>query len=363
MRKYIFAIVTIVLLVCGCSNRDEFKVKGNIEGANKKTLFLEAPVNGRWYILDSVKTSANGDFIIVRKAPRYPEIYRLRFNEKYIYFPIDSIDNIDINSTVSDFSTAYTLSGSDNAVKIMNVDKKVTGLLIPGNKDEIIKVEDIKRELTNQVLANPSSIVAYYIINKYIGDVPLFDPENGADLKIIGAVANAFNTYKPKDPRTAYLVNILLEGQRARRASIGVDTVYIEETPLIDIKLEDNKGIDHNLRKVASKGDVVILNFTLYTAEQSPLYNKILSDVYTKYRSRGVEIFQIAYDSDEFSWKTAAENLPWITVYDPSGPQSKNLTSYNVGSLPMIFIINRKGEISERVTDVTKLDDIIQKYL
>lgn len=363
MKKNIFAILVLVLLLNACSNSGEFSVKGNIDGANSETLLLEAPMNGRWFVLDSVKTSSNGDFKISRQAPKYPEIYRLRLNEKSIYFPIDSIDNIELKSTISDFGANYTLSGSENAVALMDVDKKTMSLIVPTNKDEVVKRENLKREFANRILANPSSIVAYYIINKYIGDSPLFDPANSTDLKIIGAVANAYNTYKPKDPRTSYLVSVLLEGQRARRAALGADTVYLEETPLIDIKLEDNKGIDHNLRKVTSKGDVVILNFTLYTAEQSPLYNKALAEVYNKFKSQGLEIFQIAYDTDEFSWKTAAENLPWITVYDPAGPQSKNLTAYNVGSLPMIFIIDRNGEIVERVTDIAKLDSILKKYL
>lgn len=349
--------------MAACSKRNEFTVKGNIDGANEKTLLLEAPMNGRWFVLDSVKTSANGDFRISRQAPKYPEIYRLRLNEKSVYFPIDSIDNIELNSTLSDFSTNYSLSGSDNAVALMEIDKKTMSLVAPANKDEVLKRENLKRELANKVLENSSGIVAYYIINKYIGDSPLFDPSNSTDLKIIGAVANAYNTYKPNDPRTSYLVSVLLDGQRARRAALEADTVFLEETPLIDIKLENNKGIDYNLKKVASRGDVVILNFTLYTAEQSPLYNKILADVYNKYKSQGLEIFQIAYDADEFGWKTAAGNLPWITVYDPAGLQSKNLTAYNVGSLPMIYIIDRKGGIVERVTDIAKLDSIVTKYI
>lgn len=363
MGKNIFALIAVTLLVCACSNRNEFTVKGTIDGANEETLLLEAPMNGRWFVVDSVKTNANGDFKISRQAPKYPEVFRLRLNEKSVYFPIDSLDNIELTSTASGFGTDYTLSGSENAVALMEVDKKIMSLVATANNDEVVKRENLKRELANRVLANSSGIVAYYIINKYIGDSPLFDPSNSTDLKIIGAVANAYNTYKPNDPRTAYLVSVLLEGQRARRATLEADTVFVEETPLIDIKLEDNKGIDHNLRKVTSKGDVVILNFTLYTAEQSPLYNKALADVYNKYKNQGLEIFQIAYDRDEFGWKTAAENLPWITVYDSAGAQSKNLTAYNVGSLPMIFIINRKGEIVERVTDIAELDSIVRKYI
>lgn len=364
MRKHIVVLAAIALVVCSCGNKNEFRVKGNVEGAGDKTLVLESAVNGRWFVIDSVKISADGDFKLSRVAPQHPEIYRLTLDGKSVYFPIDSIDCIELKSKASNYGVDYTLSGSDNAVIMMNVDKKARTLDGATVKETVVKTESFKRELAEQILANPSSIVAYYIINKHIGDTPLFNPENSVDLNIIGAVANAYNSYKPNDPRTAYLVKTLLDGKRKRRDAVAkFDTMYVAEAPLLDIKLQDNKGVEHTLRKVASQGNVVVLNFTLYTAEQSPLFNKVLADVYTKNKSRGIEIFQVGLDSDLAQWKIVAANLPWITVYDGAGANSLNLRSYNVESLPMTFVINRKGELEERVTDVTKLEATVAKYL
>ena len=37
--------------------------------------------------------------------------------------------------------------------------------------------------------------------------------------------------------------------------------------------------------------------------------------------------------------------------------------SYNITTLPAIFIINRKGEIVERVENIADLDARLKKYL
>ena len=203
-----------------------------------------------------------------------------------------------------------------------------------------------------------------YKIKKYIGDKPLFDPLNDDDLRIIGAVANSYNTFKPNDPRTDYLVNLLLDGQRRRReAHNDVDTVQAHVAKLLNITLQDYNGVNHDLLKESQKGKVIILNFTVYQASFSPAFNKVLNDVYQKYHAKGLEIFQVSLDSDPVAWRQAAKNLPWITVYDPMGQQSKNVLAYNVTGVPTVFIIDRNGEVAQRVGDVTQLPTIVAKYL
>ena len=220
-----------------------------------------------------------------------------------------------------------------------------------------------KRELSEQILANPSGIVAYYIINKYIGEQPLFNPLDKEDAKIIGAVANAYNSFKPNDPRTAYLVALTMNSRRLHEVKAKADTVVVEEVPLIDIELQDENGKQQKLSEVSANGKVVLLNFTVYSDELSPAFNKVLADEYNKYKNQGMEVYQIAYDRDEFQWRQAAKNLPWITVYDGNGVNSKYLSLYNVGGFPTLFVINRKGEIVERIIDMEKLSSTLKRYL
>ena len=80
-------------------------------------------------------------------------------------------------------------------------------------------------------------------------------------------------------------------------------------------------------------------------------------------KDRGFEIYQVSVDPDEFKWRQSAKNLPWITVYNSSVDGTDNLIRYNVTNLPTAFIINRNGEIAERVNDITKLESTLNKYM
>ena len=364
MKKYILPLAVVGSLMCSC-NDSGFKVTGNVEGGSDTTkMVLESSNSGRWFIVDSVKTTGNGDFKFEEPAPMYADIYRLRYGDKMIYFPIDSIDHIQIKTNIKSFDNGYELSGSDNAVKVMNIDKKAAELSKLPLNEYTDKVEAWKRDLANQILGDPSGIVAYYIINKYIGEEPLFDPVNDFDFKVIGAVANAYNSFKPNDPRTTYLVNVLRQGQvRRRQVMAKADTMFVSEAKIIDIKLQDKNGVMQDLQKVTQRGKVVLLNFTVYSADFSPVFNKVLADVYRKHNAAGLEIFQVGIDTDEFQWRQSANNLPWITVYDPSGLDSKNLVSYNVTQVPLTYIINRNGDIVERVSDFTQLESAVAKYM
>ena len=119
----------------------------------------------------------------------------------------------------------------------------------------------------------------------------------------------------------------------------------------------------HDEPQHVKQGKVTLLNFTVYSAEWSPVCNKVLADVYRKYKAQGLEIFQVGIDTEEFQWRQSAVNLPWITVYDPMGIDSRNLASYNVNQVPLTYIIDRKGEIVERVADITDLERKVAKYM
>lgn len=361
MKKHILMMLAIVVMMASCSN-NKFKVEGTVEGANDSTqLVLEMSSNGYWFPVDTLNTSANGAFSIAAEAPEFPNIYRLRLGDKAICFPIDSLDHLTINTKLASFATDYTVAGSDHAVQVMKIDKEA--LQMAGGKATPEQMKEWKRKLAEQIVADPSGIVAYYAINKYVDDNPLFDPLNDEDLRIIGAVANAFYTFKPNDPRTDYLVQVLTQGQQRRRAAKApTDTIQAEVTSLIDIKLQDYNGTTHSLEQVAQKNRLVLLNFTVYQAEFSPVFNKLLNDIYTKYKSRGLEIYQISLDTDNVFWSQAAKNLPWITVYDPKGQNSTTLGIYQVMGVPTTFVI-ANGDIVERVEDGSQLESAVARHM
>ena len=359
MKKIILIIIAAIALTA--CNGNQFHVDGTIEGASDTTLVLEQSSNGEWLIVDSIKVDKNGKFSVSADAPEVPSIFQLRLGNQAICFPIDSLDKLTINTKMPNFARDYTVSGSTHAEQVMKIDKEA--LQFAGGKGTEAERQAWKDQLARQIASDPGSIVAYYTINKYIDGQPLFDPMNDNDLRFIGAVANAFDSFRPNDPRTDYLKKVFLDGQRRRRASTApTDTVYADVASLIDIKLQDYTGKDYILSDIAAKNRVVVLNFTAYEAEFSPQLNKLLNDIYQSYQNRGLAIYQVSLDQDNVIWREAAKNLPWITVYDPMGVNSQTVSSYNLMGTPTSFII-RNSEIVERVEDATNLKSAVARYL
>lgn len=363
MNRY-FAVLCAgaFVMLAGCA-KNEWNVNGHIAGAEGKSVVLEASDNGWWFPVDTAEIDGKGNFKLGYEVKGYPDIYRLNYEGKMIYFPIDSVENVTITTTAASFDTDFCISGSESAELMMTVNAKVMSVAREKGEAAIATDSVLKREVGTMLLNDPSGIVAYYIINKKVGKTSLYDVNNKSDLRIIGAVANAFSEKRPNDPRTAYLKALYLSN-RAGQSSLSTpsDTVYVSESPLIDISLSDYTGTVHSLKELAEEGKVIVLNFTLYGAEQSPAYNIELAKIYDKRKSAGLEIYQVSVDQDEFMWKQTAKNLPWITVYNPS-TRSENLLNYNVTGLPTTFVINRKGELVERVDDITLLDGVLNRYM
>lgn len=366
MKKILYLSIAALTMLCACTGGNTFKVSGNVEGASDTTnLYLEVANNGGWFIVDSATTSGSGSYSFAEEAPEYPNIYRLRCADKAVYFTIDSIESITIDSKLKTFDVDFNIDGTDHAKQINKIEKDA--IIYAKEGTPASKIEAWKKQLAKQILADEygSGIVAYFIINKYINGHPLFDPMNDYDMKIIGAVANAFNSYRKDDPRTQYLVNMTLEAQKRRRAAAGISggkQIEAQVVKLFDITLQDCNGKQHSLASESQKGKVVLLNFTMYDQSFSPAFNKVLNDLYTQYKDRLV-IFQVGLDQSLGAWRDAAKNIPWTAVYDPAGEESKSVQQYQVYSIPTTFIIDKNGEIQERIQDPLELKKALQKYL
>ncbi|ROT06747.1 DUF4369 domain-containing protein [Muribaculaceae bacterium Isolate-104 (HZI)] len=354
------ACAASAFIFSGCGNGNEWKVSGEIEGADGQTMVLEASSNGRWFPIDSVKLSGAGSFRFSHEAAGYPDIYRLRLGDKSLYFPIDSIESVTVVSKASAFDSEYTLTGSESAEMLMHVDKRVREAISRNGLASLPNDTLLKRELGGMMLGDPAGIVAYYIINKRVGGVALYNPENKSDNKIIGAVANAFDQYRPNDPRTEFLKRLFITNRR--NSSGKVSTIEAPEVSLFEIELYDNTGKLRKLSEVAADNKVVLLSFTVYGAEPSPAYNVELNKVYDRYSKNGLEIYQVGLDEDEYRWKQSARNLPWITVYNSASDGVKNLDNYNVVSLPTTYVIVN-GEIAGRVLDPAQVGQEVGKYM
>ena len=381
MKKVVYFLLALVLVGLGaCDNEPKFKVQGEVTGAEDKTLYLEASSLGGIVMLDSVKLGANGSFSFAEARPESPEFYRLRMGGKVINFVVDSTETVSVKADAAKFATEYAIEGSENNLKIkelvllqaelqQKVDKlaqsKMPAGLVQNQLTALVKEykEKVKR---NYIFAAPNKPYAYYALFQTLNGYMIFDPlASKDDIKCFQAVATSLNNAYPHADRSRNLYNMVIKGLKNTREpkheEVEIDPSIVKEAGVIDIQLKDLNGKVRSLTEL--KGKVVLIDFTVYNNAMSAAHNLALRELYTKYQSKGLEIYQVSLDADEHFWKTSADNLPWVCVRDAAGIYSQYVSLYGVLGLPSVFLVNRSNELSARGENIDDLEAAIRKLL
>ncbi len=337
-----------------CSNSD-FSIDGKIDGGDGKTLVLERADNyGQWVVLDSVKIRSNGDFRFKQPAPESPDIYRLSLDGNYVYFPVDSTENLTLSAPADKFATGFILAGSENAVNMEKFEKELHAagpfLSIPDS------AAAFKRRVFSNYLQNAKgSIVSYYILTKTVNGKPLFDSAD--DSRYIAAVATSFRQFRPEDPRCDLLERTAKEGLKKKNAAKGNRrTLEAEEIGYFPISLPDENGNPVALADIVGKGVPVVLVFEDLSAKEAPELNKELKQIS---ESGLAKIYSVGLDADQLIWRNAAKNLPFTTVFANVTEGGKLCSQYQVTSLPTLFVISSAGSIVGRPADIPALKKIL----
>lgn len=386
MRKILGRLLP-VLLACmvlfSCKQGETFKVTGSIGSAEGDTLYLEHRGLAGVRVLDSTVLKNNGSFAFKQPAPENPEFYQLRIGNRVAVFAVDSTETLRVSADALDLYHSFSVEESPTNDQMKEVDALTSvaarGIadLENGHKAGLIDdmtfiaqldtiLKEYKKEVSRLILGNPSGATAYYAVFQKINDYLIFDPYNRQDYAMFGAVATSWNRYYPGTERTKHLYEFTMNALRTRRQQEQqaklLENIPVEEgTGLPDIVLSEVDGSKVSLSSL--KGKVVLLDFVVYSAEFSPKHNIDLNSLYTRYQSRGLEIYQISLDSDEHFWKTSASNLPWLTVRDPRSVNSSLLALYNVRQIPTAFLIDREGNIIVRIEDYNRLAGELDKVL
>ena len=379
----LFLLVASLLLLSSCDSKGKsFSIKGEIASADGQVLYLEHRGLGGLEIIDSLKLKENGKFSFKEQAPANPEFYQLRLGEQIIVFAVDSIEQLQLTADASDLYNSYKIEPTilnEQIKKVMNMQgvakKDIADLMSQHKNKEIAdvafmeKVDSVlsvyKTFANNLILGNPSSAAAYYAVFQKIDDYLIFDPYDKRDYAMFGAVATSWNRFYPETPRTKHLYEFTMNALRVRKQQEQqnslVDNITVTESQLPDISLLNVKGQTTSLSSF--RGSVVLLDFTAYKTDFSLQHNQTIARVYDKYKSKGMVVYQISFDSDTHFWKNVSTELPWTTVYDPQSVNSTLLKGYNVRELPTAYILNKEGDVVKRVEDFDQLEQYIGELL
>ncbi len=377
------ALSLAALVVCSCGGQ-KFHVNGAITEARDSMLYLEnMSLSDGVVRIDSARLDESGVFAFTGDAPEAPEFYRLRIAGQMVNLSIDSTETVTVKASYPTMATGYEVTGSENCQKIKELALKQidltaramavqrdTHLGMRATADSIDRMveaykDDVKR---NFIFREPMKAYAYFALFQTLGNTLIFNPrQNKDDVKVFAAVATSWDSYYPEALRGKNLHNIAIEGMKNVRLVESqlqgqpIDASKVNMSNIINITLLDNKGQKRSLTDL--KGQVVMLDFHLFATRESTERIMLLRDIYNRYHARGLEIYQVSVDPDEHFWKTQTAALPWVSVWDADGANSKNLVNYNVQSVPTYFLIDRSNSLYKRDVQIKDLDAEIQKLL
>lgn len=381
MKKLFPIVIVLAAFTFACNKHNGFVISGKITNAEEKYLYLDELRVSSNVPVDSVKLKKDGTFEFKGKIS-YPNFYLLRMNEKsFITLLVDTTEKITVYGDAANFSRDYIVEGSPGSILVQELNTRLTATkhkldsinnrinAFRGREDYTaqkikwdqelasIKQSQIKYS-TNFVQKHPfslSSVLALY---------QKFDDSNYVvqDLQSLKVGASALNSIFPKSEHVKALYantqRLMLEQKNIKLQEFIAENG--ENSP--NITLPDHNGRDISLSSLKSK--VVLIQFWSALNRDSRIQNGALVELYSKYKSRGLEIYQVSVDTDRSAWLAAIEQdqLNWINVGDMKGSVSA-LNNYNIQAIPSNYILDSERRIVARNLAGPQLDQAVGKLI
>jgi len=380
--KKIFSIaLALAALTFACKKPDGFVINGKITNAEGKYLYLEELKVSSSIPVDSVELDKDGSFKFKGKIG-YPNFYLLSLNKNnFVTLLVDTTEKISVFGDAANFSRDYIVQGSPGSLLVQELNNMLTKTKhkIDSIRNHInaYRMRDdysVQRSSWNQEIADIKQAQIRYSTN-FIQKHPFslssvlalyqkFDDSNYVvqDLQSLKVAASALNSFFPKSEHVKALyanTQRLMAQEKNNKLQQFIDQNGVNSP---DIKLPNTNGRDVSISSLTNK--VVLIQFWSALNRDSRIQNQALVDLYSKYKSRGLEIYQVSVDTDRTAWLNAIEQdgLNWINVGDMKGSiVASNL--YNIQFIPSNYILDKERRIVAKNLQGPALDQAIGELI
>ncbi|HZL09228.1 MAG TPA: TlpA disulfide reductase family protein [Prolixibacteraceae bacterium] len=380
MKKILSIVIVLATFTFACNKPNGFVISGKITNAEDKYLYLDELRVASSFPVDSVKLKKDGSFIFKGKIGN-PNFYLLRLNEKnFITLLVDTTEKITVYGDAANFSRDYLVEGSPGSILVQELNNRLTKTkhkldsirgrvnAFRNRKDYSgAKVKwdqelaDIKQSQINYstdfILKHPFSMASVLALYQK------FDDSNYViqDLQSLKVAASALNSIFPKSEHVKALYantqSLMAQEKSSRLQNFIAENG--QNSP--DIILPDINGRDVALSSL--EGKVVLLQFWSAFNRDSRIQNEALVELYRKYKSKGLEIYQVSADTSRNAWLTAIEDdkLSWINVGDMKGSVNA-FNQFNIHTIPSNYILDKDRSIVAKNLKGPALNQAIAKF-
>ena len=377
MKRYLWAILAIALTITGCRQQENKKdnatdnmvtttIEGRFVGSGVESISLERLSDNFLDIerVDNCKLTANGDFSfeIEVKQDSSPRFYQITTGDDN--YPIVLVvapgDKITLQSA-GDIFRNYRVSGSKESqlIQEFNVnyfeayDNFMEYVNKEDNSEALATATKAMRQQTEFIISNSSHLAAIYALNLRLFEshIPLM-ASKGINCYHYQAVRDAIAKSYPNSP---YIETLNRSIELAMMISTAPEALYPNIT-LSDI----NRNV-HSLSEF--QGKVTLLCFWSAQDQISSLFIGEFKDIYERYHDAGLEAYFVSTDSSRIYWIDTVQQQqhPWVSVFGGDNPTV--FSTYNVNEVPLAFIIDRQGNMSNAPLTPNELEARIKELL
>lgn len=337
------------LASCGSNAR----IEGTLSDAPSSEVIVKLLNVNHYDVLDTVKTDAKGryEYKLPVESGQPEFIYLFYKNTRIASMLLQKGDKVNV---VSDTLGTYSVTGSDETLKLMDVEKdeaefnnrffSASARLADLNQSSQAAL-DLKKEITAQyidyyrsrvkyVLQNSHSLTCIPVLYQTVGDaIPVFSQSTDAI-----HFRNISDSLKAVYPDSKYVKALAQEADRRMKLlNLDAQIKNAGTSGFPDMELPDVNGKKVKLSSLDTKM-VMIYFWNSADAAQKMFNQDVMKPVYNEYHQKGFDIYSVSVDADKASWASVvkSQNLPWTNVSDVSGSAA---ALYNVTSLPMLYFI------------------------
>lgn len=369
MKKTVFNRFLVVLAgialmwTTGCNRPEKAVISGKISNADGKLIYLDELNVASAQPADSARINSSGEFNL-RQNVRIPTFFLLKLSENnFITLLIDSAEKVRVEADAINFSRDYKVTGSTGSQLVKELNQKlnstkqkldsISSLLSIYEKSP--DIEKLKTEWNTQYDSIVDEQVRYstdfvsqhpFSMASVLALYQKFDNDNYIvrDLQALRIAASALNSFYPESEHVKALYTNTLQLIKRERAEKVQKLIEEKGQNSPDIVLPDLQGKDAALS--AFRGKYVLVHFWSANDQNSRILNPVLVEIYSKYKNRGFEIYQVSVDKDRTAWQEAVaeDQLTWTNVGDMEG-SIQPVMYYNVQSVPCNYLLDREGII------------------
>ena len=338
-------------LMSSCCN--SARIEGTLADAPESEVIVKLLDVNKYKTLDTLKTDARGQYKYkLQVEAGQPEfIYLFYGNTKIASLLLQKGDRVDVKS---DTVGTYSVTGSDETLKLMEVEKDEAEFndklyaasarledLDPNSSEAL----QLRRDIASQYIAYYRNCVKYILKNSHsLTSIPVLYQTVGESVPVFGQATDAIHfrnvcdSLKTVYPESRYVKALDEEAaKRLQLLTLNSRIQAAEPAGFPDMELADVNGKKVKLSSLKSK--VVMIYFWNSDDAAQKMFNQdVMKPVYEEFHSKGFDIYSVSATSDKASWAAVVkgQKLPWVNVCDTDGSA---LALYNVPSLPLVHFI------------------------